>query len=86
MNPLYDKVQELKNRIAAGEISGPTALDLFYQHIGVPSAIPESPPVDNEHVAPGAELFSEATIAANAVPEPASEEPADGQTAAADTE
>lgn len=71
MNPLYEFVSNLKDRIARGEISGPTALDLFYQHIGEPFGaldIPEPSPVPDP------------------VPEPASEEPADGQTAVPDTE
>lgn len=83
MNPLYDFVSELKNRIAKGEISGYTALDLFYQHVGEPFGaldIPEQPPCDNAHVAEGCEKF------ADPVPEPASEEPADGQTAVADSD
>lgn len=78
---LYEKIQELKNQIATGAISGYTALDLFMQH--VESQVPEpQPPVDNDHVAEGSQLF----FAADPVPEPASAEPADGLTAAADSE
>lgn len=89
MNPLYDFVSELKNRIAKGEISGYTALDLFYQHVTSPSAItsteyiPEPPPVDDAYVLEGCEKFSQNY---DPVPEPASEEPADGQTAVADSD
>lgn len=84
MNPLYEFVSNLKNRIATGEISGYTALDLFYQYVygsyeeGDP--IPEQPPADSAHVAEGCERFPDP------VPEPASESPADGQTADAETE
>ena len=79
MNPLYAFVQELKNRIAAGEISGPTALDLFYQFVhdgGNQPIRPASAQGATQELAP----------IADPVPEPASEEPADGQTAVADTE
>ena len=72
MNPLYEFVSELKNRIAAGEISGYTALDLFYQHVVEPSAISSTEYIPEPVPEP--------------VPEPASETPADGQTADAETE
>ena len=80
MNPLYEFVSELKNRINKGEIAIHSALDLMYQHVmgnneSVPGSIPEQPPCDNAHVAEGCEQFPDP------VPEPASEEPADGQTA-----
>jgi hypothetical protein len=75
MNPLYEKVQELKNRIAAGEISAYTALDLFFQHVDKPAFPPEAQPE-----------WVRAAKAPDPVPEPASAEPADGQTAEADVE
>jgi len=82
---LYEKIQELKNQIAAGAISGYTALDLFMQHVehrvtdeaGVDDPAPSIPEEDHPDWIKNA---------IPPVPEPASAEPADGQTAVADSE
>lgn len=82
MNPLYEFASELKNRIAKGEINGYTALDLFYQHV---TPTPEQTAAFDQLWDQRAEHSMMATIN-DPVPEPASEEPADGQTAVADSD
>lgn len=85
MNPLYEFVSELKDRIAKGEISGYTALDLFYQHVTEGGNQPIRPAEYGMRVPEGMMGATAAEIATlplpDPVPEPASEEPADGQTA-----
>jgi len=48
---------------------------------GIFRKMPEPPPVDNEHVAPGCERFSEADIHAHATAHPAEAAPIEGEAA-----